>query len=67
MATPTVLAAMPEDFACGYKYVAAISYQDGSIYHLCRCITKKDALDVCRGWMKNAKKDSMLADILLRA
>lgn len=66
MATPTVLAAMPDHATSGYKYTAAISYEDGSTYPLCGCITKKDALAVCKGWIKSAKKTS-IADILLRA
>jgi hypothetical protein len=66
MATPTVLAAMPDHASSGYKYTAAISYQDGSTYPLCGCITKEDALAVCKGWMKSAKK-AISSDILLRA
>lgn len=48
-----------------YKFMAAIKYNDGSITNLCRCITENAAIEVCKGWMKRAKK-SIVADILLR-
>lgn len=66
MATPTILAAMPEDVLSGYKFTSAIAYQDGSVYRLCGAIDAESALAIAKGWIKGAKK-SICADVLLRA
>lgn len=66
MAIPTVLAAMPDHATRGYKYTAAISYADGSIYSLCGAVNESSAMKIANGWLKARSKESW-SDNLLRA
>lgn len=52
----------------GYHFVAAIRYQRGEDYCLCKAVTEKDALEIAQAWIKGRQRNDPfgLNEILLR-